>query len=318
MPRPGACSSPASRRFSSWVSMRRRHGIGIKFRMPKLDEPTRRFLKALGPAIIGAGGVQLALFADTLIASFLPSGALSALYYADRINQLPIGVVGIAVGTVLLPEMSRRLATGEQRRRLGAGPRRPARAPAHGALRGRVARHPRSHHARALRARRIHRRRCGRRRRHARRLRRRSPAFRPSAQLHRALLCTRRHRHAREGRAARRRHQHRAESGAHGPSGPSRACACDLGRRLDQFVPAGVVRAPPGFRRLRGGHRQAGAEASGRGRRSRGRARRGLLRSARRADASRLPRRGHVSAPGAALAPSSTGSGFSCFSDVAG
>jgi putative peptidoglycan lipid II flippase len=89
------------------------HGYGIRFRMPKLDEPTKRFLKALGPAIIGAGGVQLALFADTLIASFLPTGALSALYYADRINQLPIGVVGIAVGTVLLPEMSRRIAAGD-------------------------------------------------------------------------------------------------------------------------------------------------------------------------------------------------------------
>ena len=59
--------------------------------------------------------MQLALFADTLIASFLPTGALSALYYADRINQLPIGVVGIAVGTVLLPEMSRRLAAGDVR-----------------------------------------------------------------------------------------------------------------------------------------------------------------------------------------------------------
>ncbi|MBM3545186.1 MAG: murein biosynthesis integral membrane protein MurJ [Alphaproteobacteria bacterium] len=91
------------------------HGYGIRFRMPKLDERTRKFLKALGPAIIGAGGVQLALFADTLIASFLPTGALSALYYADRINQLPIGVVGIAVGTVLLPEMSRRLAAGDEK-----------------------------------------------------------------------------------------------------------------------------------------------------------------------------------------------------------
>jgi putative peptidoglycan lipid II flippase len=91
------------------------HGIGIRLRMPRLNEPTRRFLKALGPAIIGAGGVQLALFADTLIASFLPTGALSALYYADRINQLPIGVVGIAVGTVLLPEMARRLAAGDER-----------------------------------------------------------------------------------------------------------------------------------------------------------------------------------------------------------
>jgi putative peptidoglycan lipid II flippase len=90
------------------------HGIGIRLRLPRLDAPTRRFLKALGPAIIGAGGVQLALFADTLIASYLPTGALSALYYADRINQLPIGVVGIAVGTVLLPEMSRRLAAGDE------------------------------------------------------------------------------------------------------------------------------------------------------------------------------------------------------------
>jgi putative peptidoglycan lipid II flippase len=92
-----------------------RFGFGLRFRMPRLDGPTRRFLKALGPAIIGAGGVQLALFADTLIASYLPTGALSALYYADRINQLPIGVVGIAVGTVLLPEMSRRLAAGDTR-----------------------------------------------------------------------------------------------------------------------------------------------------------------------------------------------------------
>jgi putative peptidoglycan lipid II flippase len=90
------------------------HGIGIRLRMPRLDRPTQRFLKALGPAIIGAGGVQLAIFADTLIASYLPTGALSALYYADRINQLPIGVVGIAVGTVLLPEMSRRLAAGDE------------------------------------------------------------------------------------------------------------------------------------------------------------------------------------------------------------
>src|SRR5680860_733521 len=54
------------------------HGFGIRLRMPKLDEPTRKFLKALGPAIVGAGGVQLALFADTLIATFLPTAALAA------------------------------------------------------------------------------------------------------------------------------------------------------------------------------------------------------------------------------------------------
>ena len=90
-----------------------RSGIGVRFARPRLDPGTKRFLKALGPAIIGSAGVQIALFADTIIATFLPTGALSALYYADRINQLPIGVVGIAVGTVLLPEMSRRIAAGD-------------------------------------------------------------------------------------------------------------------------------------------------------------------------------------------------------------
>ena len=68
----------------------------------------KRFFKALGPATVGSAGVQLALFADTIIASFLAAGALSALYYADRLYQLPGGVIGIAVGTVLLPEMARR------------------------------------------------------------------------------------------------------------------------------------------------------------------------------------------------------------------
>lgn len=91
-----------------------RSGIGLRFARPHLDPATKQFLKALGPAIIGSAGVQIALFADTIIATFLPSGALSALYYAERIYQLPIGVVGIAVGTVLLPEMSRRLAVGDE------------------------------------------------------------------------------------------------------------------------------------------------------------------------------------------------------------
>ena len=90
------------------------------FRKVTLDEDVRRFFRALGPAVIGSGGVQLALFADTIIASFLPVGALSALYYADRINQLPIGVIGIAAGTVILPEMSRRLAAGDTKGALHA------------------------------------------------------------------------------------------------------------------------------------------------------------------------------------------------------
>ena len=72
-------------------------------RRPRLDEEVKLFFKKFGPATIGSAGTQIALFADTIIASFLVTGALSALYYADRLNQLPIGVIGIAVGTVLLP-----------------------------------------------------------------------------------------------------------------------------------------------------------------------------------------------------------------------
>ncbi len=82
-------------------------------RWPTFDADVKQFFRALGPAVVGSAGVQLALFADTIIATFLPAGALSALYYADRLNQLPIGVIGIAAGTVVLPEMSRRLAAGD-------------------------------------------------------------------------------------------------------------------------------------------------------------------------------------------------------------
>jgi len=90
-----------------------RVGALAKLSWPKLDADVRKFFRALGPATVGSMGVQLALFADTIIASFLPAGAISALYYADRLNQLPIGVIGIAAGTVILPEMSRRLASGD-------------------------------------------------------------------------------------------------------------------------------------------------------------------------------------------------------------
>ena len=86
-----------------------------RFRTLRLDDDVRRFFRALGPAVLGSVGTQIALFADTIIASFLAAGAVSALYYADRINQLPIGVIGIAIGTVLLPEMARRIAVDDER-----------------------------------------------------------------------------------------------------------------------------------------------------------------------------------------------------------
>ena len=71
------------------------------------------FFKALGPAVVGSAGVQLAMFADTIIASLLPTGSVASLYFADRLYQLPVGMIGIAAGTVLLPAMSRHWAAGQ-------------------------------------------------------------------------------------------------------------------------------------------------------------------------------------------------------------
>jgi len=96
------------------------HGILPKFTSLKWDDDVRAFFRALGPATLGSMGTQVALFADTIIATFLASGALSALYYADRLNQLPIGVIGIAIGTVLLPEMSRRITANDHAGALAA------------------------------------------------------------------------------------------------------------------------------------------------------------------------------------------------------
>jgi len=88
----------------------KRYKIGIKFRMPKFDADIKTLFALMGPGILGAGVVHINLFVDIIIASTLPQGSISYLYYADRLNQLPLGMVGIAVGTALLPMLSRALA----------------------------------------------------------------------------------------------------------------------------------------------------------------------------------------------------------------
>lgn len=89
-----------------------RHNIAERLSLPEMSKNMRRFLVALGPAVIGSAGTQISLFADTIIGSLLPTGGPSSIYYAERIYQLPLGVIGIAAGTVLLPEMSKLLAAG--------------------------------------------------------------------------------------------------------------------------------------------------------------------------------------------------------------
>jgi putative peptidoglycan lipid II flippase len=91
----------------------RRADLAPPLSRPKQTPELLRFGQIFWPAVVGSASVQLGLFADTIIASFLPPGGLTSLYYADRINQLPIGVVGVALGTVLLPELSRRLAASD-------------------------------------------------------------------------------------------------------------------------------------------------------------------------------------------------------------
>ena len=92
----------------------RRRGVIERFAKPKFDAPVRQFFTALAPAVIGSAGQQIAIFADTILASGMPTGSVAAINYADRVYQLPLGLIGVAAGTVLLPEMTRRLAAGDE------------------------------------------------------------------------------------------------------------------------------------------------------------------------------------------------------------
>jgi putative peptidoglycan lipid II flippase len=80
--------------------------------MPRITPQVRTMLLLMAPAALGSGVQQLNLLVDVIIASHIPD-AVSYLYYADRITELPIGMIGVAVGTVLLPMLSRHIRAGE-------------------------------------------------------------------------------------------------------------------------------------------------------------------------------------------------------------
>ncbi|HSR80173.1 MAG TPA: murein biosynthesis integral membrane protein MurJ [Hyphomicrobiaceae bacterium] len=91
----------------------RRNGLSLRLRRPRLSAGVRR-LVALGiPGIVAGGVTQLNIVIGTVIAS-LQDGAVSHLYYADRIYELPLAIVGIAVGVVLLPDVARLLRAGNR------------------------------------------------------------------------------------------------------------------------------------------------------------------------------------------------------------
>ncbi len=97
-----------------WISIAAsRAGMGLRLPRPRLSPRVRELGIIMLPAALGAGAVQVNLVIDIILASFLPEGSLSYLFYADRLNQLPIGVIGVAVGTVLLPALSIALASGD-------------------------------------------------------------------------------------------------------------------------------------------------------------------------------------------------------------
>ncbi|MBE6456381.1 MAG: murein biosynthesis integral membrane protein MurJ [Alphaproteobacteria bacterium] len=91
-----------------WGRIRRRH-FGLRLVVPRWTPRMKSLFKRLGVSIVGSGFYQITIIVGTLVASF-QSGAVSWLYYSDRIVQLPFAMIGLAVGTVLMSSISNALA----------------------------------------------------------------------------------------------------------------------------------------------------------------------------------------------------------------
>ena len=95
------------------ISGLRRNNFSLKLRRPRMTEGMRRLVVLGIPGVIAGGVTQLNIMIGTIIASMQP-GAVSQLFYADRLYELPLAIVGIAVGVVLLPDVSRQLRAGNE------------------------------------------------------------------------------------------------------------------------------------------------------------------------------------------------------------
>ena len=85
-----------------------------RIRIPVLNDKLKKFFSLFLPGVVGSGVIQLNIVIGTIIASFLPVGAISHIYYADRLNQLPLAIFGIALGIVLLPNLSKAIKQSDQ------------------------------------------------------------------------------------------------------------------------------------------------------------------------------------------------------------
>ncbi|MFC3442534.1 murein biosynthesis integral membrane protein MurJ [Sphingobium rhizovicinum] len=92
----------------------KRAGVSMKLKRPRLDGDVRELLRKILPAAAGAGASQINLLISTALSGWLlASGSITYIYYADRLNQLPLGLIGIGLGTILLPTISRMLSKGQ-------------------------------------------------------------------------------------------------------------------------------------------------------------------------------------------------------------
>ncbi|MET0605547.1 MAG: murein biosynthesis integral membrane protein MurJ [Beijerinckiaceae bacterium] len=108
----GVCAAGVAE-LALLVAAAARAGVMPGLAAPANDANMTAFWRAFWPGVLGSSGVQIAMFADLILSTLLPEGGPATMYYADRIYQLPIGVIAVAAGTVLLPEMSRRIAAGD-------------------------------------------------------------------------------------------------------------------------------------------------------------------------------------------------------------
>ena len=99
-----------------WLALAcRRAGVSLRPRLPRIDPEVKRLMKLILPAAMGAGASQVnLLISSALAARLLAAGSISYIYYADRLNQLPLGLIGIGLGTILLPTISRLLGAGRE------------------------------------------------------------------------------------------------------------------------------------------------------------------------------------------------------------